>query len=147
MWKCRWTTSLSSVPGIVWLSALSVRYQFPLTWRSLIQHSLAIPILPLSSLASLQKTLLEFSITLSQSQTQPELPIPATDILPFCSATPPLSEHARNAIIGLVPNLKSLVTAATDGDGRIAIQEALGSNNQQEIEDVIDFWGMEFVNE
>jgi hypothetical protein len=107
-----------------------------------------IPILPIYSIASFQKTVDSFRRQISGS-TRPDQTSsgkPAALLLPYCTLCPPIQEYARNILGEEYHTLAEIAQAATTTDGQVAMRALLSdqSNSHSVAEEVIDFWAQEY---
>ncbi len=104
------------------------------------------PILPFSSLSSLPTTLFNFQRQLVATRsTGTALRVNAvTDLLPFCTTNPPMSEHSRNILSDVCNNIPSLAQAATTREGQEGLKQWL-EDAHGAADDVIAFWEQEFI--
>jgi hypothetical protein len=103
------------------------------------------PIIPLSSVLSLQATLFAYQRQLLQPRNIPTVINPATVMLPYCTESPPLPEHTLNVLSDIFRNFKQLAMAATTADGQEQIRKWLSEPTPQHAEGVIAFWLQEYV--
>lgn len=101
-------------------------------------------LLPLHDVSALPETLFVFHRQLLQTRVVPKPVRVGAAILPYCSANRPLSEHTRNIITDIVPNLTELARAATTADGQTMLRDWFAEHPGQS-DDIIDFWLQEYV--
>jgi hypothetical protein len=116
-----------------------------LTLSSLLSN-FEMPILPLSEVDMLPKTLVGFQQELVNTRkataSAPQInPLPS--LLPYCSTNPPIAEHVRNVVSDICPSVPLLAQAATTKDGQQLLRQWLPATG--EAEDIIGFWEQEFV--
>lgn len=119
-----------------------------LIWDSL-PANLEMPIIPLSSVKSLQAALFAFHRQLMQTRSVP-VPVPSTSeksILPFCSANGLLSEHTSNVLSDVVNGLPQLATAATTPDGQRYLKRYFLSPDPEVYNSIVEFWHNEYLME
>lgn len=114
---------------------------------SLVTNSTEMPILPLHSLSALPATLFEYTRALSARHSVPQAINPVRDILPFCSANPPVAEHTAHVLSDIVPDLKTLSYVASTPEGQAELGKWLGvdAKGAGQVADVIDFWRFEYL--
>ena len=133
--------------GVLLPSPKSVhRESAQLTIASLLPN-LEMPIVPLFSLSTLQKTLSDFQYQLVQKRRSaaPSPVQPAISLLPYCTNNPPLPEHARNVISDICHSMADVARAATTADGQLRLKDWLDTTVPGAAQDIIDFWGEEII--
>lgn len=107
-----------------------------------------IPILTLSSLTSLPTTLTTFQRQLvsTRSSALTSIPNSVTELLPFCTTSPPLPEHAKNILSDICRGIPSLAEAATTHEGQRGLRDWL-QDTPGAADDLIAFWEQEFIAE
>jgi len=103
------------------------------------------PVIPLSSLLSIQATLLTYQRQLLQPQEITAFISPAQAVLPYCTDGGSLPEHTLNVLSDIFRNFKELAMAATTADGKDQIRKWLGAPSPEHAEAVIAFWLQEYV--
>ncbi|KAI1630564.1 hypothetical protein F4809DRAFT_274929 [Biscogniauxia mediterranea] len=85
------------------------------------------PILPVDSVATVPTTLMTFHRQLGSSGRTPNATNPVRTLLPFCSDTQPLSEHAVNVLTDITSNLRDLLEKASDPTSQAKISDYFDS--------------------
>ena len=104
------------------------------------------PILPLASISSLLPTIVVFQRRYSHAHTLRQAQVnPAKELLPYCSAKPPIPEATRNLLRDTFHSISSLALAATTSDGLNGLKLLLAEQGPDLAEDIIDFWKNEYT--
>lgn len=104
------------------------------------------PIIPLVSISSLQATLGSFHRQLrTTSLTPTPIPQPVETLLPYCTASAPMTDHTRNVLSDICHSIHELARTATMADGQEVIRSYLSEPDPSLAEDVIDFWTEEYI--
>ncbi|KAI1870280.1 hypothetical protein JX265_006450 [Neoarthrinium moseri] len=101
---------------------------------------LEMPIIPVPTVESLPTAIKAFHYQLSTSAASRQLVTPARSLLPYCSDTGSLPEHAVNVISDITAGFKDLVSKATTPDGKQLLKDYLGEDADR----VIRFWKDEY---
>jgi hypothetical protein len=75
---------------------------------------------------------------------EPNIPIAATSVLPYCTIEPPMSQEALTIISDMFPNLQSLTILQRDEGTRTRISKSMC---EAEVEACLDFWKEEYLAE
>lgn len=107
--------------------------------------SIEIPIIPICSIETLPSMIFQFQ----RLRLQAHQPSPATNsiknILPYCSANAPLSEHNTYVLSDVCTGFRDLTMAATTKEGQDELGRCL--DGQQTVADIVNFWKTEYVSE
>lgn len=103
--------------------------------------NIEMPILPVDSIGAVPTVLLTFHRRLSTSSARPKSAKPAHSLLPYCSNTQPLSEHAVHVLTDITSDFRDLLNKMSSPADRETLEEHLGT----EAERVMSFWTTEFL--
>ncbi|CZT49890.1 uncharacterized protein RSE6_10792 [Rhynchosporium secalis] len=108
---------------------------------------LEMPIIPLFSLSSLETALSAFQRQLAETRlsTMPAPVNPAVSLLPYCTNSPPLAEHARNVVSDICQDLSGVSHLATSVDGQSCLRNYLDEAVPGSAQAIIDFWADEII--
>ncbi|EKD15551.1 hypothetical protein MBM_06179 [Drepanopeziza brunnea f. sp. 'multigermtubi' MB_m1] len=107
--------------------------------------TLEIPLIPLSSLSTIQHTLSAFQCQLVSKRRADTIPQhnPAVSLLPYCTNNPPLPEHARNVLSDLYHSIPEIASVATSVEGKRRLRQWLEDSCPGVADDVVEFWAQE----
>jgi hypothetical protein len=107
------------------------------------------PIIPVSSVSSLQEAISSFQRHLVQSRLAARLPQikPSTALLPYCSVNGRIPEHARNVLSNKCNSIPELAQAATTRDGQDGLKQWLAEPSPALAGNIIEFWTQEYIVE
>jgi hypothetical protein len=115
--------------------------------RSLLSSGIEMHIIPLCSISSLSQTLSTFHQQLFRSHHPTPTANSVNALLPYCSNTPPISEHARNVLSDICSSVPELAQASTTLDGQKWLKSWLTEQSSVTADDVIGFWEQEYIAE
>jgi hypothetical protein len=109
----------------------------------LLNNEILIPVLYTSSPAALCSAL-KCLTGMEHGSAEPNIPIAATSVLPYCTLEPPMSQEALTIISDMFPNLQSLTILQREEGTRTRIGKSMC---EAEVEACLDFWKEEYLAE
>jgi hypothetical protein len=101
------------------------------------------PVLPVNSICTIESHLVAFHRQLSTNGGAQKIPNPTQNVLPYCSSTHRLSEHAVNVLTDLTSTFRDMLDMIANPTGRAKIEKYL----DQEADAAITFWQEEYLAE
>jgi len=109
--------------------------------RTSLPPSFEIPIIPLSSVSSLQATLFGFQRQLVVARRSAESIAkgdPRVALLPYCSVDAPIPGHDRNILSEIYHSIPEIAQAATTREGKEALKKWV--EDPLVVENLVKFW-------
>ncbi|KAI5927776.1 hypothetical protein F4810DRAFT_706519 [Camillea tinctor] len=133
--------------AVVFLLKQYAGYESPMAMLMKLQIELVVdremPIVPVDSVATVPTTLMTLHRQLGSSSRTPNATNPIRDLLPFCTDTQPLSEHAVNVLTDTTSNLRDMLEKASHPTLQVKMSDYLGSEARK----MVSFWKEEYLVE